>query len=201
MHMSDLVVAGDSFIWITSVAAGMVLCLAAYRGISAKALPAQSRALLGEWFGYAFFHAREGDSFYKERITVRRSYLVPWRLNVIAEPATDAGETIYRGHLRCQPPFIYCSMYEPVFGDQTYEISRRIMDNDHSGKLIVGLALGNSYDDKVHCATAHIWSRRELDPSAGSHHAADPEVEKKRFLEITKEYFVVKSSTLQIKLI
>lgn len=199
--MNDALAVGDTFIWVTSIAAGALLCFAAYQTLSAKSLPAQSKALLGEWFGYAFFHAREGDLFYKEKITVRRDYLLPWRLRVMAEPSTDAGETVYRGRMRCNPPFIYCSMYEPVFGDHTYEISRRIMGSDHGGKVVVGLALGNSYDDRVHCATAHIWSRQELDPSAGRHHPADPEIEKKRFLEIAAEYFLVTPDTFQLKLL
>lgn len=198
--MTNLLAAGDAFIWITSIAAGVLLCAAAYRFLLVRSLPAQSRALLGEWFGYAHFHSHDGDLFYKERIIVSRNYLSPWRLKVVAEPCTDAGETIYRGRIRCEPPFIYCSTYEPSFGDRTYEISRRIMDSNHGGKLIVGLALGNSYDDRVHCATAHIWSRTELDPAANRHHPADPEVEKAKFVEIAGGYFKVSAETFQLKL-
>jgi hypothetical protein len=198
--MNNVLAVGNGFIWTTSIAAGVVLCLAGYRALWAKSLPASSKSLIGEWFGYAHFHARGGDLFYKERIEISRNLLLPWRLRIVAEPFTDARETIYRGSLRCDASFIYFSMYEPVFGDQTYEIHRRIMDQDHAGNLIVGLALGKTYDDRVHCATAHVMSRKELDPAATRNHPADIEVERTRFLAIVGEYFTVVPETFQLKL-
>ena len=199
--MRDLVTAGDIFIWLTSIVAGALLLLAAYRALLAKSLSPQSKALLGNWFGYGHFHSRSGDLFYKERITVSRNYLLPWRLRVEAEPATETVETVYRGRLRCEPPFIFCTTYEPTFGDRAYEIGRRIMDSDHGGKMIVGLCLGNTYDDTVHCATVHIWTRKELDPSANRNRPADVNVERAEFMKIAADYFAVAPDTYQLKLL
>jgi hypothetical protein len=115
--VNQLISAGDVFIWLTSVLTGGLVCLGGYRWLAAKSLPAQSRALLGEWFGYGHFHSREGDLFYKENISITRDWLRPWRLRVMARPDEEGVESAYRGSVTCVAPFIFCSGYEPVFGD------------------------------------------------------------------------------------
>jgi hypothetical protein len=198
--MKGVLTAADMFIWGTSIAAGVVLCLAAYRWLLAKSLPIQSRALLGDWYGYGHFHSRGGDLFYKERISVTRDWIQPWRLRIVAQPDEQGSETTYRGLVWSKPPFIFCSTFEPIFGDRTFEISRRTMDDRHEGNMVVGICLGMSYDENVHCATAHIWSRAQLDPEATSQRPADRAIERKRFIDISRDYFVASPDTLQLKL-
>jgi hypothetical protein len=198
--MNGVVSAGDAFIWITSIAAGTVLVLAGYRAIWSRSLAAEKKNLLGEWFGYAHFHATGGDRFYKERIIISRNRWLPWRLRIEAEPIPSAGETVYRGEITLKSPVIFCEMFEPIYSDRTFEIGHRVMDHsDCSGPVIAGLYLGNSYQRLVYSANAYLWTRDELDPAANPRQPPT-ELERERFLSIAKEHFEISTESLQIKL-
>jgi hypothetical protein len=199
--MTGLLTTGDIFIWVTSVAAGVVLCAGAYRFMVVKSASSQAKAILGEWIGYAYFHSVEGEHFYKEVITVTRHLILPWRFRLKAVPQEGSGATVYRGSMRYHGGFFYCTAYEPVFDDRVFEISRLIMDREHNGSMIVALAMGMTYDERVHCSTAHVWSRKSLDSRASRTRPADLAAEEDRFREIVKTYFSVSSDTYQLKML
>lgn len=199
--MNDMLSAGNAFIWITSILAGIVLCISGYRLAAIKFASSQAKAVLGEWTGYAYFHSVDGDRFYKERITVTRDLLLPWRFRLKAVPLEGSGATVYRGTMRYRSGFFHCTAFEPVFDDRVFEISRLIMDKEHDGSMIVALAMGMTYDERVHCSTAHVWARRSLDPAASQNRPASLEVEERRFLEVVRTYFSVSPDTYQLKML
>jgi hypothetical protein len=154
---------------------------------------------LGQWHAYAFFHAKTGDRFYKEIITVSRDLLRPWRLVFTAVPSSGSGQTVYRGEVACNGAYITTRAHEPVFDDHAFEVSRRIMDDEHDGNTIIGLCMGKSYDDHVRVATAHIWSRQPLGAPIGATRGSE-DIERQKFSEIATSYFQVSGETFQLKL-
>lgn len=192
----------EILIWVGSVLGGLTgigTIWGAVVWIARRAESRQASALLGAWYGYAFYEGRRGPIFYREKITIARGVL-PWRFLITSIPITDGETSAYKGHVRVRAPFLYSATREPVYEDRTFEISRRIMDERHSADLMVGLHIGRSYEETVHAACAYVWSKVPLDPAATSIRSPDPAVEEEKFLEIVRDYFEVDPASFQLKM-
>lgn len=200
--MDRFLATGDAFIWLTSVAAGLVLCWGAYRFLVAKRASPQQAAILGQWYGYAYYHSEEGDRLFKEKINVLQGRFLPWRLTFEATSTDGLGSTIYKGKIRHKGhSFFVSTSYEPVFDDVVFEISRLLMDGGANAYMMIGLCMGMTFDKSIHCANAYVWSRTELDPDANQHRPADRGVETTYFNRIVKRYFSVSADTFQLKML
>jgi hypothetical protein len=192
--------AGDAFIWFTSILAGVGILLGLWNFIGSLLVSNHTRALLGDWFMYGFFQTVSGHEFYKETVTIKRQFLLPWRLKIASTPVSKSESTVYKGTVISDPPFIYTTNFDPIYHDRTFEIFRRVMDKNHDAKTFVGIHLGRTYEETIHSACAVLMTRSELDPTASKLKIADEEIEKKRFLEIIRPHFKIDSDTLQLML-
>lgn len=171
------------------------------RFVSVQFESAHDRALLGDWVEYGFFQTKNGPHFYKERVTIKRHPITPWRLIAESKPISAGKSTVYRGTVISRPPYLYCRSFDPIYHDRTFEILHRKMDVKlHNADTFVGIHLGKTYEDTIHTACAVLMTRIELDPNASTTQPANPEVEKSRFLEIVSPYFKVDRATYQLLL-
>jgi hypothetical protein len=153
-------------------------------------------SLVGIWFQYGYFASDHGPRFLKERVKIKRHPVLPWRLYVVSSAVSEAGKgTIYRGQVRRSSPFLYCTCFEPIYGDRTYEIWRQVLDTKtHNIEAMIGLHLGKSYVPTVHTACAVVLTRTELDPRASAVRSANSRIERSRFAKIVGEYFSINNS-------
>lgn len=193
---------GDSFIWITSILAGFSVLYGLLKYVSALLENRHDKALLGDWFEYGFFQSHNGPHFYKERVTIKRDMFLPWRLTQICKPVTAGKSTSYRGRFISRPPFLYGIGFDPVYNDRTFEILHRKMDTRlHDADTFIGIHLGKTYEETMHCACAVVMTRRELDPNVSPVKSADINVEKAKFTEIISPYLKIERGSYQMILL
>lgn len=160
---------------------------------------AHDRALLGDWYFYGLFQAKDGAQFYKEKVSIRRNPVVPWRLIIESKAMTNGTSVRYRGTIVSHPPFLYCSGFDPIYHDRTFEILQRKMDAQlHDAEMFVGIHLGKTYEDTIVGASAVVMARSELYSNPSQKRVAETEVEKARFLEIIRPYFKTDRTTYQL---
>src|SRR5690554_6516126 len=82
----------------------------------------RNKAILGKWYGYAYFQSRDGPKFYREINIIEKSKLFPWKLTMRAHPVGGNNVTKYRGTINFNPPYIYINTFDPVYGDRCSEL-------------------------------------------------------------------------------
>lgn len=178
------------------MAAGLAVVVGLYQGLGRLFISDRSRAIMGVWYGYAFFQNQDGPVFYREVNTIRRS--APWRLSLSAKPIGSEEVTHYQGTVRFNPPYVYINTFEPVYADRCSELYRWQQSDRHDASMLVGIHLGRTYEEAIHNATPMIMARRQLDPKASVNQMADVEVERAEFLRIVQRHFKLDDSTFQL---
>jgi hypothetical protein len=193
--------AGSEFlVWLGSVAGGVSVLAVGLRWLFQFLDMDDQNTLIGDWFGYGFFHADDCEQFYREEIKVWRSWFKPWQLSMRARPCSTGKPTEYTGWIKRVGFYMYSYTKEGFRNDPCFEIGKLLLSGDHVKDKIVGLHLGGSYVSDVHVATAFVWSRNRLDPTSSMTNREPSPIERETFFGLCEKYFEMKPENLEFQL-
>jgi hypothetical protein len=181
----------DFLIWLGSIAGGLGVLSIFVRQVFGLIDIDDQNALIGQWFGYGYFHAGDIEQFYREEIKVWRSLIKPWQLSMHAIPISTGKPTAYTGWIRRVGFYMYSYTKEGIRNDPCFEIGKILLGEDHLKEKIVGLHLGGTYQSDVHVATGFVWSRKKLDEDQAQHSRYPSEKEKHIFEDLCSKYLVM----------
>lgn len=160
----------------------------------------RNKAILGKWYGYAYFQSIDGPRFYREINIIEKSKIFPWKLIMKAHPVGKNSVTKYNGTINFNPPYIYMNTFDPIYGDRCSELYRWQMTESHEASLLVGIHLGRTFEESMHNATPMIMTSSSLDPNASESCPARADIEQQEFDRLVARYFSLEPTTLQLLL-
>ena len=193
-------VGNDIVIWLGGAVAGLAAISAGSRWLANNLDVADQSVIIGDWYGYGYFHSEDGEQFYREEIAISRSWVIPWRLKMVATPCSIGAPQKYRGWVKKIGDKICAFTKEGAQDDICFDIGFLRTSTENLRDKIVGIQLGGSYVSQVHVATGFIWSRERLDVDVIPTSKEPSPKELRDFAGIGSRYFEFKPDSFEFLL-